>query len=47
MPGISVQHQCANLTDLIDTESFGEPIEELPRQTDSGFFSVGKLAAGI
>lgn len=46
MAEISVQHQCTNLTDLIDTESFGEPIGELPRQTDSGFFAVGNLAAG-
>ncbi len=46
MPEISVQHQCATLTDLIDTESFGEPIGELPRQTDSGFFEGDKLFAG-
>jgi len=46
MPEISVQHQCASLADLIDAESFGEPIGELPKQTDSGFFSVGNLDAG-
>ena len=46
MPEISVQKQCASLTDLIDTESFGEPIGELPRQTDSGFFAAGNLFAG-
>ncbi len=46
MPEISIQKQCASLTDLIDTESFGEPIGELPRQTDSGFFEAGNLFAG-
>jgi len=46
MPEISIQKQCASLTDLIDTESFGEPIGELPRQTDSGFFEEGNLIAG-
>ena len=40
MPEISIQKQCASLTDLIDTESFGEPIGELPRQTDSGFLNL-------
>ncbi len=46
MHEISVQKQCASLTDLIDVESFGEPIGPLPKQTDSGFFSVGNLVAG-
>ncbi len=46
MPEISIQNQCASLTDLIDTDSFGEPIGELPRQTDSGFFEEGNLVAG-
>ena len=46
MPEISVQHQCAGLTDLVDVESFGEPIGELPKQTDSGFFTEGNLTAG-
>jgi uncharacterized cupin superfamily protein len=46
MPEISIQKQCAALTDLIDTESFGEPIGELPKQTDSGFFEEGNLVAG-
>ncbi|MEH6581618.1 MAG: cupin domain-containing protein [Halioglobus sp.] len=46
MPEISVQHQCANLTDLIATESFGDPVGELPKQTDSGFFEAGNLFAG-
>jgi uncharacterized cupin superfamily protein len=35
MPEISVQKQCASLTDLVDCE-----------QTDSGFFSEGNLVAG-
>ncbi len=38
MPEISIQKQCASLTDLVDTESFGEPVGQLPKQTDSGFF---------
>jgi len=46
MPEISVQHGCAALTDLVDVDSFGEPIGPLPRQTDSGFFSEGNLIAG-
>ena len=46
MPEISIQKQCAALTDLIDAESFGEPIGSLPKQTDSGFFEEGNLAAG-
>jgi uncharacterized cupin superfamily protein len=46
MPEISSQHQCAALTDLVDVESFGVPIGDLPRQTDSGFFEEGNLAAG-
>ncbi len=46
MPEINVQKQCASLTDLVLTESFGEPISELPRQTDSGFFEEGNLFAG-
>ncbi len=46
MPEISIQKQCANLTDLIETESFGDPIGELPKQTDSGFFEEGNLFAG-
>ncbi|MFP6837205.1 MAG: hypothetical protein VB948_14000 [Pseudomonadales bacterium] len=37
MPEISIQNQCATLTDLVDCESFGEPIGDLPKQTDSGF----------
>lgn len=46
MPEIKVQHQCASLTDLIDTESFGEPIGALPRQTDSAFLAENNLFAG-
>jgi uncharacterized cupin superfamily protein len=46
MPEISIQHQCAQLTDLVEAESFGEPIGALPLQTDSGFFENGNLYAG-
>ena len=46
MPEISIQKHCAALTDLIETESFGEPIGDLPKQTDSGFFEDGNLVAG-
>lgn len=46
MSEISVQHQCAALTDLVGVDSFGTPIGELPGQTDSGFFEDGNLAAG-
>lgn len=46
MVEISIQKQCAALTDLELTESFGEPIGELPKQTDSGFFEKGNLCAG-
>jgi len=46
MPEISVQHQCAALTDLGDVESFGAPIGVLPLQTNNGFFQQDNLAAG-
>ncbi len=46
MPEISIQPQCAALTGLVDAESFGEPIGDLPRQTDCGFFQEGNLTAG-
>ncbi|MEM9621325.1 MAG: cupin domain-containing protein [Pseudomonadota bacterium] len=46
MVEISIQKDCANLRDLADVESFGEPIGPLPTQTDSGFFESGNLAAG-
>ncbi|MEM6606827.1 MAG: cupin domain-containing protein, partial [Pseudomonadota bacterium] len=34
------------MTDLIEVDSFGEPVGPLPKQTDSGFFAEGALAAG-
>ena len=46
MPEIKVQHQCASLTDLVDVESFGEPIGVLPKQTDSGFLAEDNMFAG-
>lgn len=46
MPEISVQKQCAALTDLVAAESFGEPIGDLPRQTDHPFFEEGNLISG-
>ena len=46
MPEISIQKQCAKLTDLVETESFGKAVGEMPLQTDSGFFEEGNLFAG-
>ena len=46
MPEISVQKQCAALTDLVAAESFGEPVGDLPKQTDSSFFAEGNLITG-
>jgi uncharacterized cupin superfamily protein len=46
MPEISLQTQCASLSDLIETESFGEAVGPMPKQTDSGFFEDGKMLAG-
>jgi uncharacterized cupin superfamily protein len=46
MPEISIQKQCAQLTDLVAAETFGEPIGELQKQTDSGFFEDGNMFAG-
>ncbi|MDO8860124.1 cupin domain-containing protein [Haliea sp. E1-2-M8] len=46
MPEISVQHQCASLTDLALTDSFGEPVGPLPTQTDKGFFKQDNMIAG-
>ena len=46
MPEISIQKQCLSLTDLVDVESFGDPVGALPKQTDSGFFEEGNLCAG-
>ena len=46
MPEISIQKQCASLQDLVLTDSFGEPVGPLPKQTDSGFFEQDNLIAG-
>jgi uncharacterized cupin superfamily protein len=46
MPEISIQKQCAGLTDLVATDSFGEPVGDLPKQTDSGFYEEGNFIAG-
>ena len=46
MPEISVQHQCAGLTDLVPCDSFGTPVGDLPVQTDNSFFQEGDLTAG-
>lgn len=46
MPEISVQHQCASLTDLAPCDSFGEPVGALPLQTDSGFYNEGNMITG-
>ena len=46
MPEISVQRQCATLEDLIDCESFGNPVGPMPKQTDSNFFEQDNLFAG-
>lgn len=46
MPEISLQKQCASLTDLKACDSFGEPIGDLAKQTDSGFFEEAGLVAG-
>ncbi len=46
MPEISIQPQCATLNNLVATDSFGEPIGDLPNQTDSGFFEEGNMLAG-
>ena len=46
MPEIKSQHQCLNLDHLKRAESFGEPIGELPMQTDSGFLDREDIFAG-
>ena len=46
MPEITLQTQCAALNDLVSAPSFGEPIGDLPVQTDSSFFEQGNLIAG-
>ena len=38
MPEIAMQSGCASLTDLVECESFGEPVGAPSRQIDSGFF---------
>lgn len=46
MQEIKIQKQCASLTNLVGCESFGKPVGELPKQTDSGFFEEGNFSAG-
>ena len=46
MPEIKAQHQCIDLHDLIETDSFGDPIGPLPKQTDSGFLNQDNTFAG-
>jgi len=46
MPEIKAQHQCIDLDDLIETDSFGNPIGPLPKQTDSGFLDQDNTFAG-
>ena len=46
MPEIKVQHQCASKDDLVLTDTFGEAIGPMPKQTDSGFFEEGNLISG-
>ncbi|MEM0953964.1 MAG: cupin domain-containing protein [Pseudomonadota bacterium] len=46
MPEILVQKSAASVTDLIPAESFGEPVGELPKQTDANFFQEGTMYAG-
>ena len=46
MPEIKAQHQCASKDDLVLTESFGEAIGSMPKQTDSCFFEEGNLISG-
>ncbi len=46
MPEISIQQQCADLTDLVPADSFGAPIGDLALQTDSGFYQEGNFIAG-
>ena len=46
MPEISLQTQCASLTDLVEVDSFGEPVGPLPRQTDKGFYEEGNMICG-
>ncbi len=46
MPEIIVQSKCANLADLVDAPSFGEPVGDLPKQTDSCFYEKDNMFAG-
>ena len=46
MPEIKAQHQCIDLNDLIEADSFGDPIGPLPKQTDSGFLDQDNTFAG-
>ncbi|MEM8937451.1 MAG: cupin domain-containing protein [Pseudomonadota bacterium] len=46
MPEVSIKKNAAQLSNLVETESFGEPIGPLPLQTDAGFFEEGDFAAG-
>ena len=46
MPEIKSQHQCLNLDGLKETESFGEPIGNLPKQIDSEFLDREDIFAG-
>ncbi|MEX0706706.1 MAG: cupin domain-containing protein [Woeseia sp.] len=46
MPEISVQHQCASLSNLKPTATFGTPVGSLPEQTDGCFFAQDNLLAG-
>ena len=43
---ISIQKDCANLTDLIPADTFGEPVGPLPVQTDSNLYLEGNMICG-
>ncbi len=46
MPEISVQKGCAELSNLVEAESFGAPVGELPKQVDGCFYEEENLFAG-
>lgn len=46
MPEISIQRTAAELDNLEDCESFGEPVGDLPRQTAAGFYEENGMYAG-
>lgn len=46
MPEITVQRKCADLTDLVHADTFGEPVGPLPVQTDNCFFNEDDKLAG-